>query len=326
MVWRSIDLPFPPGVIFMTGKVSAKVLWTAMIEFQREFDWDFIKINPRSSYHVEDWGVRLEFSNDPLSKHKKISFPVKSKNDWEKIRVLDCHSRVLGETLAACKDILAGAGDDIHCVQTVFSPLSIAADLVGSDMRFLELMHEDSEKLHSALEAITETFFCFVHELFNIGISGIFFATTEWASRDLLTEEEYLEFGRNYDLKILRAVASGKFNILHVCGKNNMLPLVVDYPVPAISWNPFENGNLSINQAAQITDKIFIAGMDQNRTLYLGTKFEIESQIEKSLGEAEFGRLIIGPGCTLIHGTPMENLKIARKIIEKWSYDRQLHA
>jgi len=29
----------------------------AMVSFQKRFDWDFIKINPRADYHVEDRGL-----------------------------------------------------------------------------------------------------------------------------------------------------------------------------------------------------------------------------------------------------------------------------
>ena len=28
----------------------------AMLHFQREYDWDFMKINPRADYHIEGWG------------------------------------------------------------------------------------------------------------------------------------------------------------------------------------------------------------------------------------------------------------------------------
>ena len=40
---------------FYDREGSAKDLAEAMLEFQRKYDWDFMKVNPRASYHVEDW-------------------------------------------------------------------------------------------------------------------------------------------------------------------------------------------------------------------------------------------------------------------------------
>ena len=304
---------------FYDSENSAQDLAEAMIEFQRKFDWDFMKINPRASYHIEDWGARYTRSSEPLQKATKISLPVSNVTDWAKIKPLSPTAGVLGEILSATQEIVNRMGSEIHIVQTVFSPLSIAGDLVdGGDEYFVKLLREGPSELHTALEAITETFTGFVRELMKTGISGIFFATTEWASRSLITEEEYLMFGRPYDLKVLRAAASARFNVLHVCSKNNMLPLFRDYPAPVISWSPFEPGNLSIHQAAQIIDKIFLAGMDNNVTLLNGPRNEIKKQIEDSLREVPLGTLMIGPGCALKVNTPDENLQTAIDTVKKW--------
>jgi uroporphyrinogen decarboxylase len=292
----------------------------AMIEFQRKFDWDFMKINPRASYHIEDWGAIYTASRDPLIKPGKVSLPVSKVDDWATIRPLVPTGGVLGEILSATQEIVNRIGSEIHIVQTVFSPLSIAGDLVDGDLHFVKLLRDGPRELHIALEAITETFTGFVTELMKTGISGIFFATTEWASRNLIAEEEYLEFGRHYDLKVLKAASSARFNILHVCSKNNMLPLFRDYPAPILSWSPFEPGNLSIHQAAQIIDKIFLAGMDQNVTLLEGPTGIIKKQIEDSLSEVQSGRLMIGAGCALKVNTPDNNLKAAVETAKGWKY------
>jgi uroporphyrinogen decarboxylase len=293
-------------------------LVNAMIEFQRKFDWDFMKINPRASYFIEDWGAIYTPSREPLVKAVKVRLPVTKVADWAKIKPLSANAGSLGEILAATKEIVNQIGPEIYIVQTVFSPLSIAGDLADGDELFVKLLREGPDELHFALEAITETYIGFVRELLKSGISGIFFATTEWASRNLITEEEYLKFGRPYDLKILRAAAPAMFNILHVCNKNNMLPLFRDYPTPIISWNPYEEGNLSIHQAAQITDKIFLTGMDQNVTLMAGPSNMIKKQIKDALADVPMGRLIIGPGCALKVNTPDSNLQTAAETVGAW--------
>lgn len=304
---------------FYDRENSKEDLVKSMIEFQRKFDWDFMKINSRASYHVEDWGVRFRSSTDPLKKPVAESFPVAKKDDWRKIETLDLQAGSLGEILAAGKEILDNIGSDVYCVPTIFSPLSIAADLVESDERFIELAIEGPEELHSALEIITETFAGYVREMISMGMAGIFFATTEWATRERLTEDQYLEFGRHYDLKVLNAAAGGFFNIMHVCKTNNMLPLFRDYPVPVLSWNPFEEGNLSIEQADQICDKIFLTGVDQNGTLLEGGTDDIEKQVSESINAVAAGRLIVGPGCAVKVNTPEENLFALSETVKGWN-------
>jgi len=297
---------------------SKDQLVEAMIEFQRKFDWDFVKINSRASYHIEDWGAVTEFSSDPLIKPRTISLPIRHKSDWEKIKRLPVNSGALGETLAACRDLVNLIGDEVHCLPTIFSPLSIAADLVDGDQRFVKLLRDGPGELHMALDAITGTFAEFVRQLLGAGVSGIFFATTEWANRSLLTEEEYLEFGKPYDLRVLKAAEPAPFNVIHVCSKNNMLPLFRDYPAQVLSWNSFDEGNLSVHQAAQIFNKIFLTGMDHNITLKAGPAEKIRQQIELSLNEAPIGRIIVGPGCAVKVSTPDDNLRVAIDAVKSW--------
>lgn len=180
------------------------------------------------------------------------------------------------------------------------------------------MMQEAPDDLHKALESITATFSGYVREFVRVGMAGIFLATTEWASRDRITEDQYLEFGRPYDLKVLQAASGGIFNIVHVCKTNNMLPLFRDYPAPVLSWNPFEAGNLSIHQAAQITDKIFLTGVDQKGVLLNGSEDQIKSQVENSLGDAPPARLMVSPGCAVKVNTPDENLFALSNAVKGW--------
>ena len=47
---------------------SARDLVDATLEFQRAYDWDWVKLNPRKHYHVEPWDVRYRYSGRPGEK------------------------------------------------------------------------------------------------------------------------------------------------------------------------------------------------------------------------------------------------------------------
>jgi uroporphyrinogen decarboxylase len=315
MEGREIDRPpVSAWQHFYDQEWSAEKLAKATIEYQNTYNWDFMKINPRSSYYVEGWGAKFKHSGKPDEKPTFEFAPVKSSKDWLSIEPLDIGDGAFGEQLKATDLISRHLDDKLDFFQTVFSPLSIAADLTATDDEFKKLLNSGLN-LESALEAITTTLEEYVDELLRIGVSGIFFATTEWATRDNITEEQYLEFGQPYDLRILRAARPAKFNVLHVCRRYNLLPLFKQYPVEIISWNKFEEGNLDFTQADKIFSQVFLGGTDHLETMLKGSPDDVRKQVKESIADAGEHPLMIGPGCALKLGTPVENLKALRHAV-----------
>src|SRR6476661_3869773 len=73
---------------FYECEETAEGLAGAMLAWQAKYDWDWMKVNPRTSYHVEGWGVKLRFSGQPLIKPVVTEVPVQQTRDWAKIGVL----------------------------------------------------------------------------------------------------------------------------------------------------------------------------------------------------------------------------------------------
>ena len=97
----------------------------AMLDFQKRFDWDFMKINPRADYHIEGWGFKQEWSFDEFKKHKKTYFPVKSLEDWKKIEPLKLTTPALDEHLKVVSLIRKKTDKNLPLLMTVFTPLEI---------------------------------------------------------------------------------------------------------------------------------------------------------------------------------------------------------
>ena len=153
--------------------------------------------------------------------------------------------------------------------------------------------------------------------LFRVGlvVTGIFFATTEWATRKNISEEQYLQYGEPYDLRVLARAKGAEMNILHVCMEYNMLPLFKNYPIDILSWNKFEPGNMDFAQAHNIFSQPFLGGVDHLNTLIDGGAGDVTNQIHESLEDAGSHPLIIAPGCTMKLGTKEENVKALREAI-----------
>src|SRR5262249_27409039 len=138
---------------------TAEGLAEAMLANYRTYDWDYMKVNPRASYHVEDWGARLARTNDPNHGHTFTYNPVTESGDWRRLRPLEPEQGVLGEQLTALRLIREGLGGEAYFLQTIFSPLSVAKYLVGNRPGPIkQFISEDPDALKTGLEVITRTF------------------------------------------------------------------------------------------------------------------------------------------------------------------------
>ena len=296
---------------------SAEELAEAMLDNYRTYDWDYMKVNPRASYHVEDWGAVLERSNDFNRGPRFVQAPVNSAEDWRRLRPLDPNQGVLAEQLAALRLIRDGIGGEAYFIQTIFSPLSVAKYLAGNRAEPVkESIAEHPDALKQALEVITETYRSYAQASLEAGASGIFFATTGWASRDQLTEDQYRAFGIAYDLRVLEMVAGkAPFNVLHNCGENIYFDLLAEYPVHAISWAATLPGNPTLGEGLKRTSKAVMGGVSEKTTLPDGTPEAVAEEVRRALAETGGRRVLIAPGCSIPPRTPAANLEAARAVV-----------
>tara|TARA_B100000315_G_scaffold66017_1_gene59958 strand:- start:9674 stop:10693 length:1020 start_codon:yes stop_codon:yes gene_type:complete len=311
-------LPISMWRHFFTRETSADLLAEAMLGFQNRFDWDFMKVNPRASYHVEDWGVKTAYDGDISPRVAET--PVKTPDDWLRLKVLDVNQGVLKEHLTSLELIAHGLKGELPFIMTMFTPLSIAGWLTGSEELFLQHLREHTAEVNHALEVITETFSNFAKACLERGVSGLFYATTAWATTNRLTEKEYLTFARPYDLRLLNTLPTAEFHVLHVCREQNLLRAVKDYPVHAFSWNPQGKGNPSLAEGkAMVGGRTVIGGITQDKSLVEATPIQLATGIEGmrvAMGDKGW---MLGPGCTFPPETPEANLQAIRDAVTEGS-------
>jgi len=300
---------------FFDKETSAAGLAEAMLDFQRTYDWDFMKVNPRACYHAEPWGCRFQFSGQPHIGPKLTEAAIKTPDDWRQIRPISPTTDAFGEQLEALRLIKEGLGGEVPFVETIFTPLSVAGRLVGSDKVMREHLGQYPERVHEALEAITVTFEGFARACLEVGVDGLFYATTGWATYEQLTDMEYAEFGRPYDVRVLRAVDGAPFTILHVCRSHNMLWKLMDYPAHAVNWATADATNPRIGEVWQRSHRPVIGGVDHMETLRHSPPEAVVAQIHSAVGQAREG-LLIGPGCSISPQTPAANLRAARAAVD----------
>jgi hypothetical protein len=70
---------------FYHRESTARDLVEATTEFQNEYGWDWIKLNPRKQYHVEEWGVRYRYPGGARQKPTMEAWPIHQAADWAAI-------------------------------------------------------------------------------------------------------------------------------------------------------------------------------------------------------------------------------------------------
>jgi uroporphyrinogen decarboxylase len=294
---------------------TAEGLAKAVLDWQAAYDFDLIKVTPTAGYAVEDWGTRLMDAGNREGTRDYVDRPIKHVRDWEKIWPLNVHSGVLGRELQALRLIRAKSGPDIFILQTIFSPLTVARELCGDDVWQTHL-REHPREFRRGLALIADTYARFAEESLRSGADGIFFAT-QCASHDMLTEDEYTDFGVAYDRHVLGAVADkADLMILHIHGFNIMFDLLAyPYPVHIINWHD-RRTSPTLAQARTKTRAALMGGLNEWQTLVEGTPHRVSAEVHDAIRQTGGRGFLAGAGCVVSTDTPLDNIKAARAAVE----------
>jgi uroporphyrinogen decarboxylase len=302
---------------FYDREGSAKDLASATLEARNRYDWDFVKLNPRASYHGEPWGLSFRASTEPLVKPTRLSHPIHDLADYEKITTLPGDTGALGEQLEAIRLVKKGLPDDVLLVETVFSPLAVVTDMAENTQAVERHLAADEERVRSAVEAVTRTFEDFVPKALAAGADGIYLATVEWASRDRdWSPDGYRSFAMPYERRLLEKARGATFNVFHVCRPHSFVAALADTPVHALSWDSTAPGNPDLRAGLSFFPRgAVVGGIGHDDALVAPDDRLALEQLERGFAQTGGHRWIVGPGCSIHPQTPPERLVTIRETL-----------
>jgi uroporphyrinogen decarboxylase len=295
---------------FPTDDLDPEQLALSAVAFQTQYDWDFIKLTPTSSYSVEDWGCHVAYRGHPEGTSEYITRPIQSPQDWARLQPLYPHGGALGQQLACIRRARELAGPDIPIIETIFSPISQAKNLIGGGMEIVHLRRHRVELQH-ALEVIAATTARFVQAALEAGADGIFYAMQR-ASADFLSEAEYREVCRPLDLLVLDAAQGASFNLLHLHGLDTYFDVVADYPAHALNWHDRDTGP-SLAEGARRFPGLVVGGLSQ-RDMVEGTPQSVSELAREAIEALHGRRLCLSTGCVMQTVTPWGNIRALRAV------------
>ncbi|HEX9017278.1 MAG TPA: uroporphyrinogen decarboxylase family protein, partial [Chloroflexota bacterium] len=290
----------------------AEALASRALEYQAQYDWDFIKVTPSSTYCVDDWGAKHVYRGRDIGEREYVERVVKRPEDWDRIEPVDIRKGSYGRVLETLRIVLGKRAPETPVIQTVFNPSSIARYLAGDETYTVHL-REHPERMERALRAITETTSSFVAAAIGEGADGIFLSTR--ASYEAMSEDENRRFVRPYDLRVLESARGGWFNVMHLHGQYPMFREIADYPVQAVNWHD-RTAWPPLEEAAKLFPGALSGGVEQYALLHFGTHEEVTGQVHDAIARMGGRRLIISAGCTYQLTVPVGNLLAARHAVE----------
>lgn len=287
-------------------------LAASTLSFQRQFDLDFVKVTPASSFCVKDWGMDDIWRGNPEGTREYLKPIIYRPKEWAKLPKLNPKKGYLKAQIRCLDIIKKELPADTPFIQTVFSPLTQAKNLVGRDqlVHYLRLYPDEVTK---GLETITQTTIDFIEECSRSGIDGIFFAE-QYSSYDLLTEDEFIRFGKKYDERIHQSMSKLWLNVLHIHGQHIMFDQMADFPFQIFNWHDRETSP-NLRDGKAMVNKAVCGGLSRLDTMVLGDHKLIRKEIDESLAQTQSTGFVLGTGCVLPLTTPIGNIRTAIEYI-----------
>jgi uroporphyrinogen decarboxylase len=180
-------------------------------------------------------------------------------------------------------------------LQTVFSPLAQAKNLVGRET-LISHIRKYPEAVLKGLETIALSTQRFVEATLGTGVDGVFYAI-QHAQAGLLTLDEYKTFGVPFDHKTLQPANDLWCNMLHLHGSDVYFEIVKEFEFPIVNWHDRENPP-SLAEAQQIFPGTVCGGLRQD-TLVYREQVEVLKEAQDAIAQTKGQRLILSTGCVV---------------------------
>lgn len=285
-------------------------LTEAMVGFQSEYDWDFVKFMPTGTYSIIDWGAETTWTSNEHGIRAIVDSPIKSASDWSRLEPLDTTEGTFGFVNEALAATVKRVGPETPVLQTIFSPLATARKLGGPDT-LAHLRQRDSD-FAAGMSVIADVTRKLMTDAVERG-ADIFYVMQS-GTADVLTRAEYETYERDYAQQLLGALPGETVTVLHAHGDNLWFEDLAELPVQGLNWHD-QVGRPTLAQARQVSDKGLLGGFDGWASLRNGTPHDVQQTVKAALSQVDRG-IVLAPGCIIATDSAPHLIRAARNAVE----------
>lgn len=283
---------------------NAEVMAGCLLKAYERFQYDGIEVGVDAVIEAEALGSEVYYPEDepprvvrPLLRERKEEIR-QLKNPVEPLR-FGRMPVVIGAT-RLIKQLL---GDYAYIQSIVMGPMNIASQLRGVENLIFDIM-DDPAYVRELLDFTRRQSSAYARALLEAGATGLDIGEA-FCSLNIISPDIYRAFALEHHKALIRDIheRGGKAE-LHVCG--NTMAILDDLCATGADY-------LDIDWPVDIglaTSKIPCRGnLDPSGVLLLGSKSRVQEEARAVVqkASASFG-LILGSGCEIAPGTPLENI------------------
>jgi uroporphyrinogen decarboxylase len=286
LLGQPVDRP-PYSLWHHFNKPTAEEEARSLVEFHRRYDTDIVKA-----------------MND-------FDYPRSSTGKWYEIAPIDSPYPKQLETLELVRNGLNG---DAYFIDTLFGPYFTAQLLLGAEPEYADRKLSENQLLveasaglqafqkrnpqawHDMMGAITESTVNHIHKAKKIGSSGALVSIMN-ATEKFNSIEDYEQYSRPYDKKIIDALSDSRLTMLHLHFLDeSFIPQFRDFKAPVINYSVKTSGISMTTMRANFTQTLAggVDEIDYNSLSVAQLRHEWTTAF-KQAGP----KYIITPGCAL---------------------------
>ncbi|MGZ8446588.1 MAG: uroporphyrinogen decarboxylase family protein [Candidatus Deferrimicrobiaceae bacterium] len=249
------------------------------LDYFRHYDLDFLKV-------MNDYFYPMPEGLDA----------VRNGADLARAARFDVGDTPWREQFRALEVISAELEGEAYFLDTVFDPWNtLKRALAGENIG--DLMDSEPEAVQEALGVITENLIAYCLRSLDIGSAGIFLSIP--ASREFMSREQFLTFGKPFAYRLLEAVfRRGRMNVAHIHGDDLYFDDCLDFPVHVFNWWDRGPGGPSLAAVKERISGCVMGGIDHKIVTRKTCPFLREHVREgKTLGGKD--RFFLANGCSI---------------------------
>lgn len=288
----------------------------SIVNFQQEYDWDFVRVMPSNNFLVADYGIQDAWLGDRRGKRETQKFIIQRSLDWTTIRPLSPERGALAQQIECLSLVNAAIGTDgTPVLQTIYSPMTQAAQIAGN-AQLLRDMRLRPDRLRSGLNTLTESTLRFLEAIrTNPSIAGVFMVSC-LASHELMSAFEYKAMAMPFNRAIMDFIQPDWWlNAVQVQGSSPMFDLFAGAPVQFLNWD-FSHDKSELLQMKLAFPGAVCGGLSDWEHLHQGTPALLQSAVRDVLHHTEGRRLILAGSGDGFVTAPLSNLRAVRASVE----------
>ena len=277
---------------------------------QEKYGYDGCVIDVDDATLAEACGAKVIFRDTDVAIVDEHHPALEDLHDIDKLKLPDPYKdgRTCEwlETVQRLKEMI---GDHVFIMgRADAGPFSLLSLLRGTQNFMIDLLEEEPEVIHHALEWATEAHVRFARAQLAVGSNATSMGDS-YASAELVSAKMYREFAYPYEKKVVERLKDLNLPYaIHICG--NASDIIQDMgntgaQILEIDWKT----DMGLARRSVPENVVLMGNIDPSDPMCMGTSEKVKSQIQEMIAKTKGKNIIISSGCALGANTKPENME-----------------